>query len=106
MQHPDRIRWYEAKFAADDQPDYHGGDLTASEQAATGVKLVTMSVEISRELVPLRNAYKVAGQRLRVRVGNGAEEVVQVCACCVVCVCVCVCVWCARCVHAAGTRPF
>jgi hypothetical protein len=35
-------------------------------------------VEISREQVPLRNAYKLAGQSARLRVNDGEERVCKV----------------------------
>jgi hypothetical protein len=73
MQFPDRYKWYEAKFAADDMPDWNAGRFVASEQQAPHERLLTFEVEVSRERVPLRNAYKAAGQRMTVRV-NGGEK--------------------------------
>lgn len=36
MQFPDRYKWYEAKFAADDMPDWNPGTFVAMEQEAPG----------------------------------------------------------------------
>lgn len=36
MQFPDRARWYEAKFAADDMPDWNPGRFVSIEQEAPG----------------------------------------------------------------------
>jgi hypothetical protein len=73
MQFPDRYKWYEAKFAADDMPDWIPGRFISTSQQAPHMRLLTFEVEISRERVPLRNAYKAAGQRMNVRV-NGGEK--------------------------------
>jgi hypothetical protein len=73
MQFPDRYKWYEAKFAADDMPDWIPGRFVSASQQAPHMRLLTFEVEISRERVPLRNAYKAAGQRMNVRV-NGGEK--------------------------------
>jgi hypothetical protein len=71
MQFPDRWKWYEAKFAADDMPDWNPGTFISSTQQAPHWKLITFEAEISRQRVPLRNAYKAAGQRAVVRVNGG-----------------------------------
>lgn len=73
MQHPERLNWYEAKFCADDMPDWNVGRFVSSSDVAPGMRCVVMDVEISRERVPLRNAYKAAGQRACVRVNSGVE---------------------------------
>eukprot|EP00879_Flechtneria_rotunda_P026419 GHRR01028168.1.p1 GENE.GHRR01028168.1~~GHRR01028168.1.p1 ORF type:complete len:230 (+),score=54.24 GHRR01028168.1:207-896(+) len=73
MQFPDRYKWYEAKFAADDMPDWNPGRFVSSNQEAPHQRLITFTAEISRERVPLRNAYKAAGQKAAVRI-NGGEE--------------------------------
>eukprot|EP00882_Tetradesmus_deserticola_P001057 GHRQ01001144.1.p1 GENE.GHRQ01001144.1~~GHRQ01001144.1.p1 ORF type:complete len:400 (+),score=143.13 GHRQ01001144.1:233-1432(+) len=73
MQFPDRYKWYEAKFAADDMPDWIPGRFISAAQQAPHMRLLTFEVEVSRERVPLRNAYKAAGQRMNVRV-NGGEK--------------------------------
>lgn len=75
MQFPDRLKWYESKFAADDCPDWLPATWIASRQLSTHLKEVTLEVEISREQVPLRNAYKVAGQSARIRVNSGEEVI-------------------------------
>ncbi|KAF8056346.1 psmg3 [Scenedesmus sp. PABB004] len=71
MQFADRYKWYEAKFAADDMPDWTPGRFVRASQEAPFVRLVTLEVEVSRERVPLRNAYKAAGQRAALRVNGG-----------------------------------
>lgn len=72
-QHPDRASWYLAKWAADDQPDWNAATFVRSSQIAPGVKEVVLEIEISRERVPIRNAYKHIGQKAAVRVNGGIE---------------------------------
>lgn len=72
-QFKDRKGWYEAKFAADDQPDWQPATFISLEDRGPGMKELTLEIECSRELVPLRNAYKHIGQYARLRV-NGGEE--------------------------------
>ena len=70
---------YVAKFAADDQPDWNAAKLVAVDELLPGsVRLVTLEAEVSRERVPLRNAYLSPGQRARVRVLGGGECAVPV----------------------------
>ncbi|KAH7620598.1 hypothetical protein Ndes2526B_g04519 [Nannochloris sp. 'desiccata'] len=71
---PDRASWYLAKFSADDQPDWNPATYVSSRELAPGVKEVILNVEISRERVPLRNAYKHLGQRAAIRVNGGPEQ--------------------------------
>lgn len=71
MQFPDRYKWYEAKFAADDMPDWNPGSFVTSNQEAPYQRLITFTAEVSRERVPLRNAYKAAGQKAVIRVNGG-----------------------------------
>ena len=78
MQFADRLKWYEAKFAADDMPDWNAATLVRRADLAPGVAALTLSVEVSRERVPLRNAYVAAGQRARVRANSGLERVLAV----------------------------
>ncbi|WIA14950.1 hypothetical protein OEZ85_001661 [Tetradesmus obliquus] len=78
MQFPDRYKWYEAKFAADDMPDWIAGRFISSTQQAPYMRLLTFEVEVSRERVPLRNAYKAAGQRMAVRVNGGEKRLLTV----------------------------
>lgn len=78
MQFPDRLKWYEAKFAADDMPDWNAATLVKRNDLAPGVASLVLTVEVSRERVPLRNAYVAAGQRARVRVNNGVEVALPV----------------------------
>lgn len=74
---PDRHKWYEAKFAADDQPDWQPATFVSSRDLEQpGVRAVTLNIEISRELVPLRNAYKHVGQYASVRMNGGKEFLV------------------------------
>ena len=70
---------YLAKFAADDQPDWNAAKLVAVDELLPGaVRLVTLEAEVSRERIPLRNAYLSPGQRARVRVLGGGECAVPV----------------------------
>ncbi|PRW60867.1 hypothetical protein C2E21_1253 [Chlorella sorokiniana] len=70
-QFPDREQWYHAKWCAADQPDWNPARFVRSTQLAPGVREVVVECEISREKVPLRNAYKHVGQRASVRVNSG-----------------------------------
>lgn len=74
MQHPDRLKWYEAKYCADDQPDWNPARFVRSEDVAPNTRNVVLEIEVSRERVPLRNAYKCVGQRATVRVAGGFER--------------------------------
>eukprot|EP00775_Hariotina_reticulata_P004579 gene4579-4833_t len=71
MQFPDRYKWYEPTYAAEDMPDWNPGRFVASQQEAPHQRLITFEAEISRERVPLRNAYKAAGQKAVLRVNGG-----------------------------------
>jgi len=73
-QYPDRDQWYLPKFAASDQPDWNPAGFVRSSQLAPGIKEVVLDVEVSRERIPLRNAYKHVGQVATVRVNGGAEQ--------------------------------
>lgn len=73
LQIPDRMKWYESKFCADDMPDWYPGRFVSSKQVAPGLKSVVVEMEVGREKVPLRNAYKCVGQRAMVRVNSGVE---------------------------------
>lgn len=75
-QYPDRDKWYLPKFAAADQPDWNAATFVAATQLAPGIKEVTLNIEVSRERVPLRNAYKHVGQFANVRVNGSAERMV------------------------------
>jgi len=72
----DRHKWYEAKFAADDQPDWQPASLISSEDVGPGLRELTLDVETSREIVPLRNSYKFVGQKAAIRVQGGTEHAV------------------------------
>jgi hypothetical protein len=101
-QFKDRKGWYEAKFSASDMPDWNPLTFLSSEEVGPGLRELTyvgtsvvrpsaealtvfnppfphlsfrFEYETSRELVPLRNAYKHVGQYAQIRV-NGMEEVV------------------------------
>jgi hypothetical protein len=54
-------------------PDWAAAKFISSELIAPNTKEVVLEVEISRERVPLRNAYKAAGQRASIRVNSGVE---------------------------------
>ena len=74
IQFKDREKWYAAKFCSDDAPDWNPGSFVSSEHAAPGRKLITVDAEISRDKVPIRNAYKHVGQRATLRVNSGPER--------------------------------
>ncbi|PSC74147.1 hypothetical protein C2E20_2793 [Micractinium conductrix] len=71
-QYPDREQWYQAKWCATDQPDWNPARFVRSTQLAPGVREVVVECQVSREKVPLRNAYKHIGQRASLRVNSGA----------------------------------
>lgn len=70
-QFKDRDEWYIARFAANDAPDFNPGTFLASKDAALDLRTVSVAAEISRESVPLRNAYMHVGQKCSIRVNNG-----------------------------------
>eukprot|EP00198_Chlamydomonas_reinhardtii_P012783 XP_001702120.1 predicted protein [Chlamydomonas reinhardtii] len=74
IQGKDRYKWYEAKFCAEDQPAWNIGSFVSNVQVSPLYRAVTMSVEVSRERIPLAAAYKAAGQRAVLRVNNGLER--------------------------------
>ncbi|KAG2484728.1 hypothetical protein HYH03_016475 [Edaphochlamys debaryana] len=74
IQGKDRHKWYEAKFCAEDQPSWNIGRFLDSRQVTPEYRLVTVEAEVSRERIPLRSAYKGAGQRAALRVNNGVER--------------------------------
>jgi hypothetical protein len=39
MQFQDRPKWYLAKFAADDMPDWNGGEFVSLDQEAPGARV-------------------------------------------------------------------
>lgn len=71
---PGRSQWYIARFAADDAPDWNSGRYLRTEAAGPNHRLIVLEAEVSREKVPLRNAYKHAGQRASVRVNSGPSR--------------------------------
>lgn len=78
LQIPDRANWYETKFAADDMPDWIPATYIRSTDVAPGLRNIVLQHEVSRERVPLRNAYKCAGQRASVRVNSGLDYTLAV----------------------------
>ncbi len=38
MQHPDRMKWYEARFAAEDMPDWNAARFVSSQDVAPGLR--------------------------------------------------------------------
>ena len=68
-----REGWYEARWAAVDQPEWNQATFLRSRQLTPKMRLIVLEIEISREKVALRNAYKHVGQRASVRV-NGLEH--------------------------------
>ena len=69
-----RENWYTARFIAEDAPDWNPGRFLRSEQTATGLRNIVLEAEISREKVPLRNAYKHVCQKASVRVNSGPNR--------------------------------
>lgn len=69
----ERESWYVARFVADDAPDWNAATFVSSRNLANGLDLVELDIEIGRERVPLRNAYRHVGQRASIRVNNGPE---------------------------------
>lgn len=78
LQYKDRDQWYLPKFVADDAPDWNPGKFLRSRQLAPGVREVVLEAEISREQIPLRNAYKHIGQKASVRINSGIDTVLPV----------------------------
>ncbi|KXZ46477.1 hypothetical protein GPECTOR_43g913 [Gonium pectorale] len=74
IQGKDRHKWYETKFAAEDQPAWNIGRFLHSQQVSPEFRAVTVECEVSRERVPLRSAFKAAGQRAALRVNNSQER--------------------------------
>ncbi|GMH35445.1 hypothetical protein BSKO_03313 [Bryopsis sp. KO-2023] len=79
LQFPDRPGWYEAKWAAVDQPEWNPATFLRSSQITPTHRVVALEVEISREKVPIMNSYKRVGQKASVRINNGIEMEVPVC---------------------------
>lgn len=69
-----RSQWYIARFVADDAPDWNTGQYLRTEPAGPSYRTVVLEAEVSRERVPLRNAYKNVGQRASVRVNSGPSR--------------------------------
>lgn len=74
----DRESWYTARFIADDAPDWNPATFVSARQLANGLQAVELDIEISRERVPLRNAYRHVGQTATVRVNSGEEHTLRV----------------------------
>eukprot|EP00803_Ostreobium_quekettii_P000734 evm.model.scf_636EXC.6 EVM.evm.TU.scf_636EXC.6 scf_636EXC:40187-44945(+) len=77
MQIKGREGWYEARWAAVDQPEWNKATFIRSQQVTPTMRLVVLEIEISREKIALRNAYKHVGQTANLRV-NGLENIVTV----------------------------
>lgn len=77
IQYAGREKWYEAKFCADDAPDWNPATYLRKQRIAPGLLEIVLEVEISRDKVPIRNAYKHAGQRASVRVSSGMDRELQ-----------------------------
>lgn len=73
-QYKDRDQWYVARFVADDAPDWNPATFLRSRQVTPGLRSVVVEAEISREKVPLRNAYKNVGQKASIRVNSGPNR--------------------------------
>lgn len=74
IQFQGREKWYEAKFCADDAPDWNPAVFLRKEQKTPGLQTVVLEIEISRDRVPIRNAYKHVGQLAAVRVNSGVDR--------------------------------
>lgn len=74
IQFQGREKWYEAKFCADDAPDWNPATFLRKERKTPSLQTVVLEIEISREKVPIRNAYKHVGQQAAVRVNSGVER--------------------------------
>ena len=74
IQFQGRDRWYEAKFCADDAPDWNPAVFLRKEETTPGLQTVVLEIEISRDRVPIRNAYKHVGQLAAVRVNGGVDR--------------------------------
>ncbi|KAL3160982.1 hypothetical protein ABBQ38_009372 [Trebouxia sp. C0009 RCD-2024] len=79
IQFQGREKWYEAKFCADDAPDWNPAVFLRKEQNTPGLQTVVLEIEISRDRVPIRNAYKHVGQQASVRVNSGMDRSLSVC---------------------------
>jgi hypothetical protein len=51
MQFPDRHKWYEAKFAADDMPDWNPGRFVSVDQEAPGEALCSQAFGQTRAML-------------------------------------------------------
>ncbi|GLC56391.1 hypothetical protein PLESTB_001099800 [Pleodorina starrii] len=78
IQGKDRHKWYEAKFCAEDQPEWNIGRFVTSRQVSPEFRAVTVECEASRERIPLRAAFKTAGQRASLRINQGVERICTV----------------------------
>ena len=74
IQFQGREKWYEAKFCADDAPDWNPAVFLRKEHKTPGLQTVVLEIEISRDRVPIRNAYKHVGQLAAVRVNSGVDR--------------------------------
>ncbi|KAK9817158.1 hypothetical protein WJX72_010528 [[Myrmecia] bisecta] len=79
-QFADRENWYRATFCADDAPDWNPGAFLRSTQVTPSLRNVVFEAEISREKIPLRNAYRHVGQRASVRINGVEHELTVACA--------------------------
>mmetsp|Transcript_22804 Transcript_22804/g.53260 ORF Transcript_22804/g.53260 Transcript_22804/m.53260 type:complete len:422 (-) Transcript_22804:224-1489(-) len=61
---------YRVEFAADDAPEWREASVLAMEALPNGDRLIDVEVEASRQIVPLKYAYRMPGQRLRLRLGD------------------------------------
>lgn len=65
---------YKVQFAAEDAEEWQAGRVLAVERSAAGA-LLSVEVEASRELVPVRNSYRQPGQRAQLRLCSSDEAV-------------------------------
>lgn len=71
---PNSTRTHPTQHVCTFVPISCAGRFVSSRDVAPGVRVVVIEAEVSRERVPLRNAYKSAGQRACVRINSGVEH--------------------------------
>jgi len=75
----ERESWYAARFIAEDAPEWNICTFVGAEQLANGLTMVELDIEVSRERICLKNAYRHIGQIAQVRVNSGQEHQLRPC---------------------------
>mmetsp|Transcript_12956 Transcript_12956/g.29369 ORF Transcript_12956/g.29369 Transcript_12956/m.29369 type:complete len:414 (-) Transcript_12956:113-1354(-) len=65
---------YKIVYAAEDAAEWQPAQLLSSETLPNGDRLVTVEIEASRQLVPLKNAYRMPGQRMKLRLSGEQDH--------------------------------